>query len=530
MLQNPLFNIQQKTKVQQIIESLLERNIKKISISSPTGTGKTLAGVYFIYKINQPAIIITTRLSIVHQWEFVLNQYIINKNDISIATSIDIFNQELIDKAYIIICTPYKLYNLQKKYNLQKYSTIVLDEIQNLLTQKKQFLYNNFIKNSDPTIKLYFSNILALTATNPQKGTIEFNLFKTIFNKRYFIKNDKLLNIPIYYSEIISNYKLKELQFTDIEDNLTAYIINNYFINKLHTIGKILITTQFIKHSIFEMFKILYYLSYNELFNYKILLLRSNNNDSYIITPCDINCVTYFIKKYLKKINTIINIYHIKYKYDLLRKKTYYDDNIDLNDILKITFHQYSNEFLKKFSFENEFKKILLHYNNIVLVKSNEILQSLSNVKVIISTNQKIQEGFNCEELVFGIYYSFPYNYNTRVQLLGRLRRMNSTNNSFLQTQNRIAICIITKTKKKNLIDTIQRFLLNNKNKYECDFNDIFNLSSIEDIDKLKLSDDLKNQISVLIKNTYDEDIENNILLQNNCIKINKLEDLKLKI
>ena len=54
---------------------------------------------------------------------------------------------------------------------------------------------------------------------------------------------------------------------------------------------------------------------------------------------------------------------------------------------------------------------------------SKNYLDFIDETEIIVSTYQRMKEGFSCENLVWGIVACFPYSELTRVQICGRIRR-----------------------------------------------------------------------------------------------------------
>lgn len=67
------------------------------------------------------------------------------------------------------------------------------------------------------------------------------------------------------------------------------------------------------------------------------------------------------------------------------------------------------------------------------------IANGFNDISIIVSTVQRLREGFSVQNAVWGICTSFSWSYIARVQILGRIRR--NSNNDELNNHRRIMIC-----------------------------------------------------------------------------------------
>lgn len=459
---DPYKDLNELTNVQNFIKNKLNENKipSKLAIEAHTGTGKTLAGLYFIFHYKQPSIIVSTRCIVNDQW-YILYKKLNPEHKILIE---DNFTKKNLNTADLMIITHIRLKNLIENYKdimLNRFKILIFDEMHNLATKTNEKLFLNYIHDS--------FKILALSATFPSYllDKKRFKRINLLFNNIYRIKSDKIVDdIPVNLIEV------KKIPIDKILDQMYRLFL---------TPGKILLTTRLIKSS---LFKIIYICDwYQNTFNdtttcipLNILLLRSSTTKSYFINIQQLY-INNLLEEFKDLINKIVfesqkelNSNHkykdISSKIELLKRQQKQYNDITILAYLDNLLNQYKDE-LEEISFNSKsnvldntiYKYFHQHEsisNHIIFIKK-DFQPFLISSNIIVSTNSRLQEGFNCEELVFGLFYDFPFSYSNRIQLLGRIRRMQSNiYSTFISSLPRLAICKINTTPKMMYINKIK--------------------------------------------------------------------------
>lgn len=458
---NPFDKLSFKTTIQEDICKLLNKGNKEIVIESPPGTGKTIAGLYFIYYFQQPSIIFSTRIQVNSQWEEAAEKYL--NCDIIFANSSYVFKQDMINEAMVIICTPSKYLNAVKNnFNFKRYTTALFDEAHNMLTPNKTPLF------------FYFNNNLLLSATIPPKST-QFLLKRFRLIHKPTMKDKMIEEIPVYFIETLKSEE-KENGFYNILFNTPIILI-------FKTAAKILVTTRLIRDWIKEVTIMLKMLINRKKQNkpipsIKFGLIRSATNNSYLFDTEDVD---------IEKVHDALQnfLLHPQINGTKCRqreiKRTLYEEIQDKQALDKYFMREIDICELeeKVGSLSNTVISLIDEYETIVenedspivvksldkylagifdqfptVVKNKEIRNIIKQANIIVSTNSRMQEGFNCEELVMGYFNDFSYSYIVRTQLLGRIRRNQSNEHKeFLYKFPRIAYCTVN----NSLINMISR-------------------------------------------------------------------------
>ena len=445
------------------IENLHNNGKNPIALNSPAGSGKTLAGIYYLYFQQKPTIILSTRISINTQWMCELQTFTSDDTKIVNASFHSKITQNLIDSADILLSTEKKMRKITK-LDISKFEVLIIDEIQNMLNPGQEFIYRLFANKK----------MLALSATYPLSHSLKHELLIKYFPKIYSVPRTNLLNIPIYYYE------------TD-KQRINSFSYLSCLFPLFRTRCKMLITCRLIKDSIRNYMK-LTTLRLPE--NVKILLVRSGNAYSYILPSRPL---------YNKSLRELIEEEE--------------DDCSDVEDDQKITSID-----TKLFNFFSKHEHVEKNLN---------IHDLIPKVNIIVSTNMRLQEGFNCPELVFGIFNDFPWNHLNRIQLLGRIRRLNR--DQYIHHFPRLAICTANQVHTNWLDKRIRHLIYLYSPKINFLSESPFNMN-VYAWNQYNLPDKIVAKIKHLLRNNYSLEIEEKMMRLNNCNKLSNKERLKDKI
>lgn len=491
LFSNPYEHFGELTTVQTLLQEHLKVGSKRLCIESHPGTGKTVTGLYFVYYFNQPAIVLCTRCQINSQWKDAAKTVLFppdNKKFILLESQIPLSNK-IVDSYDLIICTPEKLLNAINRGNFDysRIKTAVYDEAHNFFTERRVEIFNKF------------ENQLLLSATFPKDfyGK-KYAMFKKFFNKpiRPLHVDKVIAEVPVHFIETLAC--LNRIK-TDDEKIVKDRFLNILFNTKLNSIfktpAKVLITTRLIASWVMKFCNILKILINNNIKSLplRFCLLRSANNYSYYVDLADIDKVSLesylrdAIKKLVNSPDDNNNVNHMKV---LIR-----DEMSKISSTNKISSKSKALELTENYllgnysniEFENNLKGINLSMSYRLRQLCNEyvklheieekddnttidtILQGLTNfssnviktktpqdiikkANIILSTNLRVQEGFNCEEIVLGYFNDFTFSYTARIQILGRIRRkQNNVHKDFIHNFPRYAYCVINNPLKKVL-------------------------------------------------------------------------------
>lgn len=524
---------------QQLVEDIVKSaNIKRIAIMAPAGSGKTLAGIYFIYLMNSPrTVILSTRLSINQQWEAELKKF---NNGMTIVNLSG--NQRLpASPPDITICTEQKFKKLWTNVGEKmKPFIIIIDEAQNMLTPTVEYLY-----------RIDTLSTLLLSATYPLSYSPKHDLLLKYFDKIHPVMRTSLSNKYIYYMEDLSS---------NVNTCYFVYRLREFLIEKKF---KMLITTKLILSSLTRYARICKSYAYSivpGMHKITCLLVRSGNAMSYLL-PIDIgkeatSLLEWFIERetvmkwlasryqYLTKFDEEENVEGLGIpSYEYPSYGVYPYDGIPTSPIAEKKFNElyhvmnsklgatkFSPVDIRSYSFDDrllEFMKILINDHQLTKIEYNSnIFQLLPKADVIISTNSRLQEGFNCPEIVFGVFHDFPFNYINRVQLLCRIRRISS--DPFIKDFPRLAVTTISKPRSEMLEDEVRSLVLWDPNTHEHTH---VNVSKIPGIlfawKHMPLTEHTKCRIKKLLNSKYSVEIEEEEMRRNNCLKCNTATFMK---
>ena len=355
------------------------------------GAGKTLAGIYLIYKFQCRTLIISSRNAVNDQWFSLLyNIY----PDIIIQTKNGWYYQHkkltkreietLATEGYepdIMIYSPQYLTKYVDSYKLTA-GLIIYDEVHSLLS-------NEFIKVLLlPLYKVIDGSInelpymIALSATYPTEATIQGKESVKRLNKLFgsvFRMNSEVRRIPVkvwdyrdHYTRIdrktgsILTGKEALGSFDGSYAPLDDYEAVDYFCDKIQTEGKIricpeykgIIMTYSIDSSVYAALKA------HQMFNCSVILIRTAEESCFLLEK---------------------------------------DKDLD-------------------FEFD-ESVKLDVFTKGDVGTKVNDYKEVISDCSIITGTIQRLKEGFSVQNIVWGICSKFVFSTIARIQILGRIRR-----------------------------------------------------------------------------------------------------------
>jgi len=483
---------------QKLVESVLTRNVNKIALMAPAGSGKTLAGIYFIYLLHSPrTVILSTRLSINQQWEAELNKY---NNGLTILNAPG--GKKISELPDILICTEQKFKTLYPLFEELTF-IVIIDEAQNMLTENVEYIYNSKA-----------SHILLLSATYPLSFTPKYDLLIKHFKGIFEVNKTSLSGQYIHYYEDL---------YKNVNPRWFIYQLRHYLIDKKI---KILITNKEIINSIARFLIISKSLSsLSEMKEVNCLIVRSGNAMSYLLPLCLDSKIYSKLSQFLDT-ECILKKLSSRYKYIMKNDNSTSDSEVERYDSvenLEITFNKLTqNKLIKNgltissYSFDDRLHEFISSLNIERAKFDSNIFNLLPEASIIISTNSRLQEGFNCPEIVFGIFNEFPYNYNNRIQLLCRIRRLST--NPFIKAFPRLAVVTINKHHSVMLEEKIKSIILQDPNSYWIDLS---RYNIMYDWQKLNLSRNTRNRIKSVLNKSYSQEIEQEEMRKNNCIKIN---------
>ena len=353
--------ITSKTKVQEFVEFHCASfpKYQAYLYTASCGSGKTLAGLYAIYALRCKTLIISTRNAVNDQWQTSIKKCFPE-------LVINTLNEKGSDiDADIFIYTPQYLAP-KEDVNIHV-SLIIYDEIHSLLG-------DCFSK----VIELPFRKVLAgswrqlpymigLSATIPAKGTDDNALLCSVFGKP-FKPNSIITSIPISVWDYRDSFSDEDRGTCDCRyrpPNDFQFI--KLITNKLKQTPEALtskykgiVMTSSINSSVWAA------LYLRRELNVNVLLIRAATEQNYYLNktiPPDF------------KFDTRVNVAFINANIDAIGTKTKYFQN------------------------------------------------ALTDAVIICGCHQRLKEGFSVENCTWGIITQFVWSPETRVQMLGRIRR-----------------------------------------------------------------------------------------------------------
>jgi len=386
-------------KVQQ---ELLKCNFAKCGsylFNISCGGGKTLVSVEWIHRLKLKTLIISARSAVNDQWLTTLKRVYPQLN-IQIRT--DEFKRMMnkskkIETPDIYIITPqylskfvedYQNPQSQQELSMFKFDMIIYDEIHSLISEKySQVLILPFVLKMLGIVKR-LPLLLGLTASLPSPKSKRFQLLQSIFGTPITLSSE-ITKIPIDFIDFRDTVPVAQRKFMDsnympLDSNQAVKKAIDWMIEnniRPSTDYKLIIMTRHIDDSVYAAC----YASSH--FDLNAVLVRTENENDYFIDPNKIP------PEYVEP------------------------EELSPEDRTPFTLEAALDlEFMDPCKYQTV----------------------LPNVGIIVSTTDRLKEGFNCENICFGICTQFVYSETTRVQILGRIRR--SSNNPKLNEHTRLFI------------------------------------------------------------------------------------------
>ena len=450
-----------KTDIQKQIDILYPKMeyIGSMALSCPCGGGKTLAGISLMAKLGYQTLIISTRCAINDQWrDTLIKTY---KNDIKILTREGLFYGD--KKGGIIRKTKHyvKEHNItpdvfiySPQYLIQKIEKfptsvglVIYDEIHSQLSKEYSKVLMYPLQNVINNVITELPYMIGLSATYPSSRSNEYKMINTIFGN--IMKSiSSITDIPIRVYDIRNHLRNPNDKFDKTYEPFEDMeLINKIVSNEIGFYNKRIeptilsndkvcgfIITSSIKSSIYAWIK--FYLKYP---NKKCVLIRENQDGCYLLK------------------NTIPQ--------DILEL----EDLVDYDDIVN---HERFDEFCEK-------------------------VDSFYGYDILVGTYHRLKEGISVYNAVWGICTKFVWSIATRIQILGRIRRM--TNDDF--------------------INKYPRYFLVNSTKIPTNIGEIL---------KIKRYCKFKKNVPKL-EVTYDENEEDELFAKENYIQIKPKEYVEQK-
>lgn len=380
---NDVLSTLMPTPVQELVSKFTDLKQRRVSsFLSTAGSGKTKAALHAISKIGQRALILSTRSAVNDQWITELSRADTSVRVFVKGTNVDDYDIFVLTPQYVL---KHLDDNLMSKI-LQRVNCIVYDELHSL--SSLQFavclLLPQYYALKDGTYCKQMYKI-GLTATQYANGSVELTRSEYALGMYIGCPPAELVGIPVHYTLDTRGDPVV------CAERYVMNLLTNYptlFTSKV----KGLILTMNIVPSVN-----LARLIHNNI-KTSILLVRAVNEPSYFIYPND---------KFPKEV-----------------------DSHDCHD---------SHAKLVKLTLES------LKNSNIQQVKSTDLPVYIDRANIIIGTLGRLKEGFNCEDIGWGVCANYVYSYLTRVQILGRIRRTISRDNplfELLTTMPRFMHCI----------------------------------------------------------------------------------------
>lgn len=473
IFRNPYEGFGELTSVQVLVQEQLALGKNRLAIESHPGTGKTIAGLYLAYHFNEPTIVFTNSVNINSQWEEQAFDKLSNENNHDIIHLYDRrpkITQNVVENANILIMTGNKYTNLRNAgYDFSRFKTAIYDEAQNFFTPRRMTLLSDL--NPDPDFPFVNQILLSATFPNPIRDREHYNIFCTAFNTREPLRPpiDRLITeVPVHYKETI--YALLKNSNPAIRDNFLYRVFGSDLKLMFKTPAKMLITTAQAIDQIAKLCDILSILiesNTNDL-PLVVCVLRTGSEPSFKFDLSKIDkrtlrdaldhAVNLFnrnneqrtrhrrcyndIKQLMRQIsNGRAEIDDLTDKFlggfiplssftSTLRETYHIEISAELQDLCieYIEMHNVRKEDAGATKTVNGLLRDIMrnNLNNIGVERNKDTRRLIHDSNIILATNNRVEEGFNCEELVLGYFNGVKYNVTARAQLLGRIRRRQS--------------------------------------------------------------------------------------------------------
>lgn len=398
-IENPftLLGYEEKTDVQQKIEKHSDwmKFYGNYAYSCSCGAGKTVAGIYLMFKKQCKTLIISSRNAVNDQWKVIIEKLypklIVCTKDGNYSNGSKV--SKYLEPDVYIFSPQYLVNKLDMNFNP---SLIIYDEVHSLLS--KQFIkvllmpMNNVINGKWSELPY----MIALSATYPSKSTWQGREANNRINKIFgsvFKSPSNITNIPVKVWDYRNHFERENKDGVKLtgEEALGQYDSRykplddieaiEYFCKKIQDEGKIKICPKYkgiiMTYSIDSSTYAALYA--HKFWNCNVVLVRAAGE------PC------IFIEK---------------------------DKYLDY-------------EFNQLVSFKDIEKTIGLRcdYKNVI-----------EECCLVIGTIHRLKEGFSVQNITWGICTKFVYNTIPRVQILGRIRR-NSNDDELNRHERLFYVC-----------------------------------------------------------------------------------------
>lgn len=475
--------------------------------------------------------------------------------------------ERYINRANILIMTERTYQNLRNKhYNLSRYKTAIYDEAHTFFTDTRIRALSDM--NPDPNFP--FENQILLSAVFPQVGQRGYNTFCAAFNVREPLRPpvDRLITeVPVHYRETI--YTLTQNSNPAVRDNFLYRVFGSDLRLMFRTPAKMLITTtQAIEQikKLCDILSILIESNTNDL-PLVVCILRTGSEKSFKFDLSKIDKRTL-----LSALERLTNAYYQgdEYKMNVRNVRTNilnlvsqisnnsfgalqltdrflrgelslsdFRSNLESNHHIEMTpaLHNLCDKYMELHNIRSEnagatktinglLRDVIKNdLDNIGAEQSNDTRRLIHESNLILATNSRVEEGFNCEELVLGYFNGVRYNVTSRAQVLGRIRRRQNDgdNAEFLHNFPRYALYTVVDAFYRRMDTIFERRSfammrnrgINARGRRNADNNEI-----IEDSPEfVQLYRDLYNA------NNFNYEKQAEMDTRNNYISHNRLED-----
>ena len=423
LLRNPFkaFGYTSKSDVQQ----RMEKNLIKMpafgayAYSCSCGSGKTLAGINYIYNLKLQTVIISARNAVTDQWKTQLQ---------------DIYPRLIIYKDFkrtdgdVYVVTPQLIYRHLDDFPLTP-GLIIYDEIHTMLATVhiQALLLPMMLVNQKRIHELPY--MIGLSATYPEPSTRSYKYILKLFGKP-IVCASVITQIPVCVYDYYDHYSLnlthearRHMNFdrnypklNDMEavkdafDRIDANTDGYYNINPTDTRYKGII----MGYTIYTSLLIARYV--HDRYNCNVLLVRTEDKPNILFRK------------------------DVKYDYTAIPVMDYekYVPAVSITDQLKCDSEEESGE-----DENGEDEKPAIDTPDLLKCKIGEKYDFHANgfddIAIIVSTVQRLKEGFSVQYATWGICTKFVWNQASRVQILGRIRR--SSPDEELNKQRRLMLC-----------------------------------------------------------------------------------------
>jgi hypothetical protein len=368
VLTDPLHGFAKLSEVQQnVLQCIPKLPFRQgFCFNAACGSGKTRATLKIIQHYKLKTLIISTRNAVNDQWKAEISTLYPNlKISKHIEPNID-----------IIVTTPHYIAKQMKVFDHDLFrqlqvDLIVYDEVHSLLSESFSNVFKLPFMMVDHKLWKYLPYFIGLTASLPE----DLSLIKLIFGNP-ILSNDDIRLIPVNfldYRDLIPNKGKFDVNYKCPDERNTYKFFIKYIDD--HNIKptkefKMIVINGSINGSMYCGLQIANYFQTN------ILIIRSNNEkDLYI-------------------------------HYDKIPPPYVDEGDIPVEEMP--TF---------------DIKDILEDNNDYNFIERCNYQEKINQCSIIVGTYHRLKEGFNCENIVYGMCTQFPWSIEARIQILGRIRR-----------------------------------------------------------------------------------------------------------